>query len=107
MKTKEEILDFVEYKINNYAKRILEQPDNADRAAMGELNFYVSLRNVIKNSKVAIERASLRDLGLMDSVNDTLIFLGIIPKRHNRKKVKFYDPKTFSCSSDCTAKPGK
>lgn len=84
-KTKEEVLIFVENKINNYAKRILEQPDRADRAAMGELDFYVSLRNVIKNSSKKRDMASLRDLGLIDSVNDTLIFLGILPKGH-----KFY-----------------
>ena len=101
MKTKKEILDFIEDKINNYAKRILEQPDKADRSAMGELSFYVSLRNVVKNSKEAIDRASLRDWGLIDSVNDTLIFLGFIPKRSKGKKVKFYDPKTYGCSSSC------
>ncbi len=80
------LLKFVEDKINGYAQRILDQPDRADRSAMGELNFYVAFRNVLKASRDPRDRPSYRDLGLIDGINDTLKHLRILGRKN-----KFYE----------------
>lgn len=90
-KAKKDFLKFIEDKINGYAQRVAEKPDRADRSAMGELNFYVALRNVVKGNPDPRDMPSLRDLGLIDAVNDTLIHLDIIPR-----KKKFYNPPFYT-----------
>jgi hypothetical protein len=51
------------------------------------LEFYIALRNVISfpNNKPEnrYDQASLRDQGMMDAINDTLIKLGLI--KHGEK----------------------
>lgn len=44
---KPELKEFIENKINSYAERIKILPQRADRLALGELEFYIALRNVI------------------------------------------------------------
>ena len=85
----EEAIQFTEDKVNHYAQRMLENADRADRACMGQLNFYISFRNVLKDyQKHKLDRSSLsvsemrdapsyRDFGLMEAVNDTLVFMGL------------------------------
>ncbi|MFB2836971.1 hypothetical protein [Floridanema evergladense] len=78
--TKEELLKFVENKINNYAKRIIETSDKSDDSALGQLNVYMALRRILKG-----EERRIQDFGMMDAFNDVLKELGII------EKGKFYD----------------
>ena len=66
------LLKFVESKINSYAKSILEAGDKLDQLSFGELEFYMSLRRVLKGT------ANPDDIGMIDAVNDTLQHLGII-----------------------------
>lgn len=80
--TENDLKEFVENKINHYAERIKTLPQRADRSAFGELEFYIALRNVIAypNNKAQnrYDQASLRDQGMMDAINDTLIKLGLV-----------------------------
>ena len=92
-----ELIDFAEEKINSYANGITKNPDKADRAAMGQLNFYVSFRNAIKhhlNTELGVkpqsdkekidsmyDLPSYRDFGLLEAINDTLVFMGIFKAR--------------------------
>ncbi|AHJ31069.1 hypothetical protein PN465_18115 [Nodularia spumigena CS-584] len=76
---KEELLTFVEEKINSYAQQIINSSDKGDDSALGELNFYMALRRILKN-----EERRIQDYGMMDAVNDTIKALGII------KEGKFY-----------------
>jgi|694.fasta_scaffold78756_2 hypothetical protein len=72
---KQELIEHVEAKINDYAQRIIDASDKGDDSALGELNFYMALRRVLKG-----EERRIQDYGLMDAVNDTLKTLGIITK---------------------------
>ncbi|MEN9917232.1 MAG: hypothetical protein RLY40_1164 [Pseudomonadota bacterium] len=86
----QQLEDFVENKINYYAERIKSLPQRADRSALGELEFYIALRNVTSFpndiSQNKYDQASLRDHGLLDAINDTLIELKLI-----KPDEKFYD----------------
>lgn len=64
--------DFIENKINTYAQNIIDKGDKYDQLAIGEISFYLSLRNVVKG------KATKQDIGLIDAVNDTLQALKII-----------------------------
>jgi hypothetical protein len=45
--------------------------------ALGELNAYVTLCRILKNTKTT------QDLGMADAINDFLQFIGIVaPKKH-------------------------
>ena len=87
------LIKFADDKVHSYAQRILDTPARADRSAMGELNFYIALRNVLMfndqspASRDARDRPSYRDFGLVGAVNDTLKHLGIV----TTKKGKFYE----------------
>lgn len=78
----QDLLKFVDDKINHYADRIKSLPQRADRSALGELEFYMALRNVISfpnnENENRYDQASLRDQGMMDAVNDTLKKLGLL-----------------------------
>lgn len=76
---KEELLHFVEEKINSYAQRIISSSDKGDDSALGELIVYMSLRRVLKG-----EERRIQDFGMMDAVNDVLVQLGVV------KTGKFY-----------------
>lgn len=76
---KEELLQFVEEKINSYAQRIIDANDKADDSALGELIVYMGLRRILKG-----EEHRIQDYGMMDAFNDVLKELGII------KSGKFY-----------------
>ncbi len=73
----ESLKQFVEEKINHYAQSIVTGTDKQDQWALGELQFYMSLRSVINggNDRVA--------MGMLDAVNDTLQHLGIISKEQS------------------------
>lgn len=83
----QQLESFIEKKINHYAERIKSLPQRADRSALGELEFYIALRNVILFSNDSAQnnydQASLRDQGLLDAINDTLIELKLI--KHSEK----------------------
>ncbi|MGB3532667.1 MAG: hypothetical protein WBA13_04025 [Microcoleaceae cyanobacterium] len=70
---KEELLQFAEDKINSYAQRIIDTSDKSDDSALGQLNYYMALRRILKG-----EERRIQDYGMMDGVNDTLKKLGII-----------------------------
>ncbi|CAK8712029.1 hypothetical protein GCAAIG_01335 [Candidatus Electronema halotolerans] len=76
---KEELLQFVEEKINSYAQRIIDANDKGDDSALGELIVYMGLRRILKG-----EERRIQDYGMMDAFNDVLKELGII------KSGKFY-----------------
>ncbi len=76
---KEELIQFVEDKINSYAQRIIDASDKADDSALGELIVYTGLRRVLKG-----EEHRIQDFGMMDAFNDVIKELGII------KDGKFY-----------------
>ena len=63
---------FVEEKINEYAQKIIDGSDKRDAHAMGELEFYMAFRRILKGQGTA------QDMGLMDAVNDTLQEMGIV-----------------------------
>lgn len=73
------LIQFVENKINTYAQRILEYTAEHDTVALGELQFYMSLR------KTLLGKENFQDRGMMDAVNDVLKYKGII-----KGKKKFY-----------------
>ncbi|MEK7253776.1 MAG: hypothetical protein AAB316_03465 [Bacteroidota bacterium] len=72
-------LTYVEAKINHYGNMIVKERDVVDDWALGELNFYVTLRRVLKHE------GTKQDLGMMDAINDTLISQGLV-----KKGEKFY-----------------
>lgn len=76
-KTKQEVLSFVNKKITNYAQNIVNLGEDNDASALGELHFYISLRNILKKGN---ERSELTERGLFDAVTDTLKFMGIVSK---------------------------
>lgn len=63
---------FVEAKINEYAQKIIDGSDKRDAHAMGELEFYMAFRRILKGDETA------QDVGLMDAVNDTLQEMGVV-----------------------------
>ena len=71
---------FLNGKINNYAQQIIDEDNRHDRSAVGELDFYVSLRTALlhSDSKNIFDRESLQSKGTFDAVNDTLIELGYV-----------------------------
>lgn len=71
---------FIEDKINHYAQMIVEHKDKADDLALGELNFYVTLRRVMTGN------GSTQDKGMMDAVQDVLKHQGLV-----EGKAKFYE----------------
>lgn len=72
---KEELLQFVEKKINTYAQVIINATDKGDDSALGELIVYMGLRRVLKGEELRIQ-----DYGMLDAFNDVLKQLGIIEK---------------------------
>ena len=79
---KKEFNDFLDRKIESYAQGILNRDNRGDRSALGELDFYITLRNEFLHdeSKNIYDRASLRTKGLFDAMNDTLIEIGLVKK---------------------------
>ncbi len=78
----DKFLKFLDDKINDYAQNIINRDNRNDRSAIGELDFYVSLRSALlhADSQNPIDRESLRSKGLFDAMNDTLIELGYVDK---------------------------
>ena len=79
------MMSFLNNQINNYAQIIVENSDKADNAALGQLKFYIALKNAVKTSKDANvskhEAASLEELGMADALADTLIQMGLITSK--------------------------
>lgn len=67
-----ELSTFVEDKLNDYAAVIIKGNQRRDEYALGELNFYMSLRRVLAG------KATMQDVGLMDAINDTLVEFGVL-----------------------------
>ena len=77
-------MGFIDNKINEYAQNILERNDVNDSSALGELKFYISIRNAVKTKTRDIndyEKASMEDNGLLDALADTLENLGLITSK--------------------------
>ncbi|ELS04478.1 hypothetical protein Xen7305DRAFT_00042120 [Xenococcus sp. PCC 7305] len=66
---------FIEDKLNQYAKTIIDKSTKSDEHALGELTFYMSLR------RVTTGKATPQDIGMMDAINDTLQEKGIIDEK--------------------------
>jgi hypothetical protein len=67
-----DLTNFIEEKLNLYAKRMAEGGAKADEIAFGELTFYVALRRVQQG------KGTMQDIGMMDAINDTMQQLGLI-----------------------------
>jgi len=63
---------FVAGKINHYANMIVNNKDKADELAIGELNFYMAFRRMIKGE------GTTQDKGMMDAINDVLQHKGLV-----------------------------
>ena len=68
------MLNFIEDKINHFANVILTGGDKRDSHALGELEFYMVIRRVLKGEQ------TVQDLGMVDAINDVLQEGGIIEK---------------------------
>ena len=62
----------LELTINTLAQRIIDAGPTIDEVTHGKLGFYMALRRVVNKT------ANPSDIGLMDSINDTLQKLSII-----------------------------
>jgi|GEM_PF-4739910 len=72
---------FIDDQINKYAENILSEGDVNDSSALGELKFYISIRNAIKSKTREVneyEKASMEDNGVLDALADTLVQLGLV-----------------------------
>lgn len=72
---------FIDDQINKYAENILSGGDVNDSSALGELKFYISIRNAIKSKTREVneyEKASMEDNGVLDALADTLVQLGLV-----------------------------
>ena len=67
--------NYIENKINTYAKKIINGDTNIDEHALGEISFYMMLRRVISG------QGTRQDIGMLDAINDTLQSKGLIEKR--------------------------
>ncbi|NEP91191.1 MAG: hypothetical protein F6K18_32760 [Okeania sp. SIO2C2] len=67
-----ELSDFIENKLNDYAKSIIEGSAKRDEIALGEMTFYMTLRRALTG------KATLQDIGMLDAINDTLQEKGVI-----------------------------
>jgi hypothetical protein len=78
---------FINDKINDYAQNILSKSDVNDSSALGELKFYISIRNAVKTKTDknlnAFEKASMEDMGMLDALTDTLIKLEIVTNKND------------------------
>lgn len=75
---------FINDKINEYAKNILEKNDINDSSALGELKFYISIRNAVKTKTRKVndyEKSSMEDNGLLDALADTLVDLELVDSK--------------------------
>lgn len=68
------LTQFVEEKINHYARMIADYNEKADELAFGQLSFYMALRRVLQ------DKATTEDKGMMDAVNDVLQHKGLVAK---------------------------
>ncbi|MCS5585005.1 MAG: hypothetical protein NZ777_16035 [Pseudomonadales bacterium] len=72
---------FIDDQINKYAENILSGGDVNDSSALGELKFYISIRNATKSKTREVneyEKASMEDNGVLDALADTLVQLGLV-----------------------------
>tara|TARA_B110000908_G_scaffold19265_1_gene21673 strand:+ start:12428 stop:12796 length:369 start_codon:yes stop_codon:yes gene_type:complete len=83
-----EVFDkFLDDKITSYAKIIVARGENNDRSAVGELDVYTSILQVLRHkNEQSREIASFRALGVCDAINDILVELKLIDKN-----VKFWE----------------
>lgn len=69
-----ELLEFIEMKLNEYAKSVQEGGARIDELALGQMTFYMALRRILTG------RATPQDIGMMDAINDVLQELGLIER---------------------------
>ena len=78
-------LKFVDQKINDYAENILTRGDVNDTSALGELKFYIAIRNVVRTETQEVteyEKASIENQGLFDAFADTLKEIDLIQDKN-------------------------
>lgn len=68
--SQEDLVKFVEEKINAFAQRMINKGNSTDEVAVGELLFYTTLRSALSG------KVGKKELGLLDAINDTLQYLG-------------------------------
>jgi hypothetical protein len=66
------LIDFVNEQININAKKIIEKGNASDNIATGKLDFFTSLRAIVEG------KASSKELGFIDAINDTLQYLQLL-----------------------------
>lgn len=63
---------FANEQINIAAQRIIDKSDRADEIAAGKIEFFIALRSVLSGD------LDKRELGLLDAINDTLQYIGLV-----------------------------
>ncbi|WP_150780457.1 hypothetical protein [Pseudomonas fluorescens] len=69
---KEQLSEYLEGKINEKARVIINEDAVHDGAAMGEMEIYFCLRRILN------KKATLEDVGALHAVNNLLQVLGIL-----------------------------
>ncbi|CAI8868873.1 hypothetical protein [Pseudomonas serboccidentalis] len=77
-----ELEDYLEVKINEKAKVILDEDMIHDGAALGEMQLYFCMRRILS------KRATLEDVGVLRAMNNLMQVLGLLsPKETLRSKI--------------------
>lgn len=77
-----ELEDYLEVKINEKAKVILDEDMIHDGAALGEMQLYFCMRRILN------KRATLEDVGVLRAMNNLMQVLGLLsPKETLRSKI--------------------
>ncbi|RVD77227.1 hypothetical protein [Pseudomonas koreensis] len=77
-----ELEDYLEVKINEKAKVILDENMVHDGAALGEMQLYFCMRRILN------KRATLEDVGVLRAMNNLMQVLGLLsPKETLRSKI--------------------
>ena len=77
-----DLSQYIEDKLNYYADAIIKGHEKIDEHALGEMTFYMALRRILNGT------FTYQDVGLMDSINDTLQELKLITSNITFYKIK-------------------
>lgn len=77
-----ELENYLEVKINEKAKIILDEDMVHDGAALGEMQLYFCMRRILN------KKATLEDVGVLRAMNNLMQVLGLLsPKETLRSKI--------------------
>ncbi|MBS4079757.1 hypothetical protein [Pseudomonas rustica] len=80
---KAELEEYLEGKINDKARLILDEDMVHDGAALGEMQFYFCMRRILN------KKANLEDVGTLRAMNNLMRMLGLLsPKETLRSKIE-------------------